>query len=160
MDTVILVDTSWSMTQPVMGGQRRDVLSTILKNIVGADGHRIFAFSDEVVPLEPGQPLPQPDGGTNLALALTHVATLSPKRVVVISDGMPNDPVTALAAARALKCVITTYHCGDEFDKPAISFLRSLALCSRGGVGRPLLADLRKPEKLAGELRLLLAAPS
>lgn len=158
--TVILIDASSSMDTPVMGGKRRiDLLSAILENVL-TPGMHLVAFSDTLVPLEPGQRLPEPGGSTAMHLALEHAATLSPKSVIVISDGQPDDDKAALAAARALKCIISTFYCGDESDRRAISFLRSLALCSRGGVGRPQIADLRKPEKLTGELRLLLAAPS
>jgi hypothetical protein len=160
--TVILADISSSMDIPVQGGRRRiDLLNRILKNVfVPGSGMHLIAFSDLVTPLKPGQSLPEPSGSTAMHLALEDVARLSPKRVIVISDGQPDDDKAAFTAARALSCVISTFYCGDESDRRAISFLKSLALCSRGGVGRPQLADLRKPEKLADELRLLLAAPS
>jgi hypothetical protein len=93
-------------------------------------------------------------------LALDYVLRLSPRRVIVISDGEPADAHATLASARALNCIISTFYCGDEDNRRAIAFLKQLALCSRGGVGRPVIADLRKPEKLIGELRLLLSGPA
>jgi hypothetical protein len=79
--------------------------------------------------------------------------------VIVISDRQPDNPGSALASARALGCVISTFYCGEESGRAAIAFMKQLALCSRGGVGRPQIADLRKPEKLAGQLQLLLSGP-
>ena len=158
--SVILLDVSSSMSRPVAGGQRRiDVLAAILKNVVTPDV-RLIAFNDSVFALEHGQPLPEPDGSTALHLALDHASRLSPRRVIVISDGQPDDGEMAIAAARSLCCVINTFHCGDETDRGAVAFMKRLSLLSRGGVGRPQIANLHKPEKLAGELRLLLAAPA
>jgi|SRR4051812_28804569 len=159
---IILADTSGSMAFPVTADKRRiDVLRTILATILpAAPGTALAAFSDAVVPLEPGQILPEPSGSTALHLALEHVRAMQPEHVIVVSDGEPNDKTAAIAAARALGCRISTYYCGEESNRAATSFLRTLALCSRHGVGRALLGDLRKPEKLAGELRLLLAGPS
>jgi hypothetical protein len=89
-------------------------------------------------------------------LALEYLLPSRLQRVIVISDGEPDDPQAAITAARALRCVISTYFCGDERNRAAMAFLRTLALCSRGGVGPARLGDLRQPVKLAGELRLLL----
>jgi hypothetical protein len=156
----ILLDVSESMNTPVMGGQRRvDLLSTILKNVM-MPGVRLVAFNDSVIALEPGQQLPEPGGSTALHLALDHVSRMSPRHVIIISDGQPDDERAAIAAARALSCVISTFYCDDETNRAAIAFLKQLALCSRGGVGRPQIADLHRPEKLTGELRLLLTGPA
>jgi hypothetical protein len=104
-------------------------------------------------------PLPEPEGGTNLAGALIHIRPLRPRRVIVISDGEPNDPEAALAAARALATHVASYFCGDENNFAAIAFLRALSWCSADGVGQARVADLRHPERLAAELRLLLTGP-
>jgi hypothetical protein len=159
--THILADTSGSMAFPVTGDKRRiDVLRTILATILPSlPGTSVAGFNDTVFPLELGQALPEPSGGTALHLALQHVLPMHPEHVVVVSDGEPNDPAAAITAARALQCRISTYYCGEEGNRAATSFLRTLALCSRHGVGRAMLGDLRKPEQLAGELRLLLAGP-
>lgn len=160
--TIVLVDTSSSMAIPILGGQRRiDVLSAILTNISSSlPDMRLFAFNDYLTGLEPGQKLPEPNGGTDLQMALDFVLQLSPRGVIVISDGEPADAKAALTSARTLNCVISTFYCGDESNRAAVAFLKQLALCSRGGIGRPMIADLRQPEKLTSELRLLLAAPT
>jgi hypothetical protein len=159
VNSTILLDVSESMNTPVAGGQRRiDQLAAILKNVV-TSGVRLVAFNDSITALEPGQQLPEPSGSTALHLAFDHALQMSPRHVILISDGQPDAPKAAIASAGTLGCVISTFYCGEETNREAIAFLKQLALCSRGGVGRPQIADLHKPEKLTGELRLLLAGP-
>jgi hypothetical protein len=95
-----------------------------------------------------------------LHLAIAHIAPLQPSPLIVLSDGEPDDARAALAAAGALNCVIQTFYCGDETNRAAISFLRDLALCSRGGVGRLRIGNLARPEQLAADLRPLLMGPA
>jgi hypothetical protein len=159
---VILVDVSGSMSYPVAPQQRRiDVLRIILARVrEEASTTRVVAFSTDVVVLEPGETVPEPDGGTALHLALDYVRQTQPEHVIVISDGEPEDKQAAITVARALGCRISTYYCGDEGNRAATSFLKTLALCSRRGVGRAAIADLRQPEKVASDVRLLLAGPA
>lgn len=70
--------------------------------------------------------LPQPSGGTPLAEALTLAGRWSPRKTIVISDGMPDHGPTAVKAALALTGVVDTIYCGPE-GSPAIDWLRSLA---------------------------------
>jgi hypothetical protein len=159
---VILADVSGSMGFPVSLDKRRiDVLRTTLAAILpSVPDACLVAFNDNVFLLEPGQPLPEPAGNTALHLALERARTMWCDHVIVIADGEPDDKQAAIKVALALDCRISTYYCGEEGNRAATSFLKTLALCSRHGVGRAMLGDLRKPEKLAGELRLLLAGPA
>jgi hypothetical protein len=155
----ILADTSGSMSE--LAGSRRkiDALGEILRTLPRNGVCRSFAF-DSVTREVDGNSLPEPSGGTDLARALSHIAPLRPKTVVVISDGLPDDQAAALAAARQLNCRITTYFCGNERDTSGIIFLRALAFCSDDGLGSAALTDLSRPQELAGELRLLLGGPT
>ena len=92
--------------------------------------------------------------------AIEQVASLHPNPLIVISDGEPDDARAALDAVISLGCVIQTFYCGDETNRAAISFLRDLALRSRGGIGRMRIGNLAKPEQLAADLRPLLAGPA
>jgi hypothetical protein len=78
----------------------------------------------------------------------------------VVSDGEPQDPESALAAARRLSCEIACYFCGDETNHTAVAFLRALAWTSSDGLGHAAVVDLRDPERLIGELKLRLAGPA
>jgi hypothetical protein len=158
--SVVLLDTSTSMAEPIGSRRRIDVLADILHQVLPATlGVRLFAFSSAVREIERHAPLPEPEGGTALHLALAHAASLAPARVVVISDGEPDDADAALAAARELGCEIITYFAGDERNHAAVAVLRALAWCSADGLGHAAVADLRAPDRLAGELRLLLTGP-
>jgi len=148
------------MAEPVGARRRIDVLEAVRAEVTpGLSDLTVIAFGSLSEVIEPGQRLPEPAGGTALHRALVEAARFQPQQVVIISDGLPDDREAALAAARALGCQIITYHCGDEIDFPATSFLRALAWCSSDGRGFTSIADLRKPERLKSELRLLLAGP-
>jgi hypothetical protein len=163
--SVILLDTSGSMNEPVGARRRIDVLADILASVLpSTPGVRLFSFNSVVTELieavtEHGVSLPSPQGSTALHHAIEQIAPLQPNPLVVISDGEPDDARATLAAASRLSCIIQTFYCGDESNRAAVSFLRDLALCSRGGVGRLGIGDLTRPERLAGDIRLLLAGP-
>jgi hypothetical protein len=163
---LILLDTSSSMTSPVGSRRRIDVLAEILASVLPATPNvRLFSFNSVVTELEHavtehGIHLPEPEGSTALDRAIAQVAPLRPNLLIVISDGEPNEARAALDAACGLGCVIQTFYCGDESNRAAISFLRDLALCSRGGIGRMRIGNLAKPEQLAADLRPLLAGPA
>ncbi len=171
MPAFILVDTSGSMATPVVQAQMRpriDLLRDTLAILLGtyADA-RVFAFSTEPRELEgiyqqDGLALPEPDGGTALHLALAYVGARRPmSRLVVISDGVADDPPAALAAARELApLTIDAFHCGDDADRQAVAFMRKLSLAGGTGRGRYGVRDLSKPALLAAELRLLLTGPA
>jgi hypothetical protein len=77
----------------------------------------------------------------------------------VISDGLPDDRLAALRAARALNPVtIDGLYVGPDDSSDALGFMQTLSLCGtgRGTVG---VRDLKRPEALAGELRVLLGGP-
>jgi hypothetical protein len=166
MTPVILLDTSGSMSLPVSTRRRIDVLSDILASVLpSTPGTRLFSFNSICTELleaitANGVHLPQPGGSTALHAALEAVAPLHPNPLLIISDGEPDDSKAALAAASSLHCVIQTFYCGDESNRAAISFLRDLALCSKGGVGRLRIGSLTKPEQLADAIRLLLRGPA
>ena len=111
-----------------------------------------------------GGRLPLPDGGTNLAAALEYVRDLLEPdatgiTVIVLSDGLPDDEVEALAAGRALVRLgakLETCYIGPEIEHEGQRFLARLAGLSgsvphtafRGGAGgllstalTPLLND-------------------
>jgi len=163
---LILLDTSSSMTSPVGSRRRIDVLADILTSVLPATPNvRLFSFNTVVTELEHaitehGIHLPEPEGSTALHRAIAQVAALHPNPLIVISDGEPDDARAALDAASSLGCVIQTFYCGDETNRAAISFLRDLALCSRGGIGRMRIGNLANPEQLAADLRPLLAGPA
>lgn len=164
MSVVFLLDVSGSMASPASAGQRRiDALQGVLDVVLpGAPGARLICFGSEVEVLEPGRRLPEPSGGTALHLALRHLAT-GPRmaRIIIISDGIADDPQAALTAARALApVVIDAFHVGPERDAAALGFLRALTLAGGTGRGIALRHDLAKPKQLADQITLRLSGPA
>jgi hypothetical protein len=95
----------------------------------------VYAFGSDVQRVwEPQQGLPPVLGSTNLTRALQALHAERPKHVILISDGEPDNADTAIRAALALTCKISTIYCGDETNTQAIAFLKKLTLCSRGGL--------------------------
>jgi hypothetical protein len=160
--TVVLCDTSSSMglsaSGPgVTGGRTRiELLREALKGLL--ESYRFIAF-DTLAREVPGpNHLPEPAGTTDLASALTYAVPMRPSRVVVISDGEPDSPDEAIAAARALSGTIDTVFCGPDDHGEARAFLKRLA---RLGGGRSLWSSLEggANSRLAADVRRLLALP-
>jgi hypothetical protein len=150
------------MGERATAAQRRiDVAQMAFDEVLPATpGTHIIAFNSRPFVLDCGVSLPPPDGSTALHLAIETAATFSPALLLVLSDGLPDDPESALAAARRLGCRVVTLFCGDPRNHEAAAFMTALAWTSSDGIGDTVLADLRQPQRFAGELRqLLLAGP-
>ena len=170
---VILADISSSMeTQDQMGrdgfgmGERRiDRLARVLDYILTRYRvQRLICFHDLPIEIElVGKiALPEPAGSTNLTLALEHVRSIVPvpDRLILISDGIPNSPETALAVARLLRpMIIDAYYVGPDRDYGGGAFMNQLAACGGPG-GRSGHFDMADPLLLGREVeeRLLLSA--
>lgn len=75
--------------------------------------------------------LPLPTGGTDLARALDFARQWKPRKTIIISDGLPDDPDAAQGSANRLTGVVDTIYCGPD-GHPAIEFLRSLSNSTGG----------------------------
>jgi hypothetical protein len=168
MPAVILADISTSMVLPEGSRRRCDLLEDVLQQVLGTDPTaRVIAFGStvqELPGLEPGANLrlPEPAGSTALHLALEHVAKgPKPSRLVVISDGQPDDPQAALSAARVLApIIIDAMFVGADGDRAAIGFMNALRLAGGDARGIAGARSLAKPEALADEIVLRLSGPS
>lgn len=165
----LLLDVSGSMAYPVGNRQRIEVAADVLRlSLNRTPGARVVLFNTyayELVGLDPSArslKLPEAEGGTALHLGLDLIGTMTPKpmRIVLISDGLPDDAEAALRSARALApCEISAFHVGDDGDRIAAGFLKELALA--GGLpGKSGVRSLTDPATLADEIGGLLAGPS
>jgi len=159
-DAVILVDVSGSMNATdSRGGKSR--YEVALQELAELQLHMpgklaVIAFSDTTLFAPGGQP-PMLNGGTNLAGALkfARVADVPGMQFVVISDGVPDDKVQALAEAAKYKAKISTVFTGPEGDhESGRAFLAKLA--GKSG-GEAVTAD-RAQELAAKTAALLLGA--
>jgi hypothetical protein len=161
VNTCILLDTSSSMSDLIGARSKIENLADIVRDVAPQlPGARWFCFASSVREIEPSGPLPPSSGSTALHLALEHIAPLNPERVVIVSDGLPDDRELTLAAARHLHTNIVCYFCGDERDFGAIAFLRALSWASSDGIGHAAVGDLRDPPRLAQEIVLRLTGPA
>lgn len=119
----------------------------------------IVAFNSVVIPCFDGI-LPEPTGNTDLTAALEYVRRyfdLPGREIIVISDGAPNNPVTALAAAATLQSRISTIFCGDEHTSVVEQkFLRDLA---QAGKKKGTYDVAIRGKELADKTIKLLTAP-
>lgn len=152
---------SWSATGP----RRIDRLAKVLDYVLRRVRLRaLVCFSDvpEEVTLRGRVLLPEPSGGTALHLALDYVAAMvpPPERVIVLSDGSPNDVGLALTAGRRLApMVIDAYYVGADGDRLALQFMADLAACGGTG-GKSGVFDLAEPELVGAAVVLRLTGPA
>lgn len=143
--TVILADVSGSMR-----GEKIRLLTEALTRLwPGLPKAALISFSAFPTRIHGPEALPVPHGSTNLAGALELATTLHPAKVIVISDGRPDDEEGALAAADQIPGMIDVLYVGDDDNTEAIAFMKSLAMA---GGGECVCNDIAKT-------RLALAAP-
>jgi hypothetical protein len=152
-DAIVIVDVSGSMGAcdvdpaptmarvswdgPTPQSKRRtrfeaacEELATLQASIPGKVA--VVAFSDDVRFVWGGKP-PFMSGGTDMAAALQFVepADGCGMRLVLISDGEPNDPAATLTVARGFTSPIDTVFVGPEGGRGA-AFLRQLSSLAGG----------------------------
>lgn len=135
-ETWLLLDVSGSMGQVVDGKMKLEHLKEAVSDFPTA---QILSFSHTVWE---GTIPTHPQSNTDMTLGFQTVARKNPKRIILISDGLPDDPTSALESARALSCpvdVIYIGHGGDEGE----AFMKLLA--SQTG-GTQVTADTAMPE--------------
>lgn len=139
VNACIIVDCSGSMTaQDAPGGRTRydfacQELATLQADLPGKIA--LFGFHDECVFCANGQ-LPKPILGTNLTGALNYCKRfdLPGMKIILISDGEPNDAYTALQAARGYRNRIDTIFVGARLMPPSDGerFLTQIAMLRNG----------------------------
>lgn len=152
----VLCDVSSSMDEAAGAKRKIDVLRAALAML--PQDVRIVAFSSYAAEIAAGAALPEPNDSTALHLALDCAAGIEPGRVIVISDGRPDDERAALTAAARLDARIDVIYCGPDNDRQGLAFMRRLA---RGGGQVHRRSMAREPQRLAATLRTLaLPAPA
>jgi Mg-chelatase subunit ChlD len=153
-DRIVLSDTSGSMAEMVDVEKRKiDALRNVIYDLKGQGytfKHIVFGSSVEL-----REDVPEPMGGTPLTEALKLAREHHPGRVIVISDGIPDVPSSALDAARELGCPIDCFYVGP---RPSLGevFMSQLADVSKGNC---YVGDLGKGIKaLEGEIKKSLLA--
>lgn len=159
IDALVLIDISGSMDlHDAPNGNTRwgaavEQLTRLQREMPGRVGviawHSFPAFCPGGLPGEP-------DGDTNLTAALQFAKPADGLgiKLIVISDGEPNDEASALDLARQFKTHLDTIYVGPE-NGPGRDFLRRLASASGGQFSNNTTAGLAQ---LAPTIQRLIAA--
>ena len=151
---VIIADTSGSMADSAGSRSKIDLLREAVAEAwegLHPSVRRLVRFDSAALSLYSPAELTEPSGGTAMHLGLRTAGNVQPSRVIVISDGQPDDEAAALKAADELGCRIDVLYCGADSDATAIAFMRRLA---RVGCGECIVEDV---VRAAGGLRLTAA---
>lgn len=116
--TCLLLDVSGSMGEYVGSGSEAVRKIDILRLLTDRFTMRQFVFSSIC---SEGRVIPEPNGSTNLTTAFETVKYLRIKKVVLITDGLPDNPESALRAAQGLE--VDVYYVGPE---PPPAFIEQL----------------------------------
>lgn len=133
----LLLDISGSMESYLENGKTRiselRVLAAEFTNV------RRFEFSSSCSELNSSDPIPDANGGTNMAGAFLKVKSAGISHVVLITDGQPDSETLAFNAACGLK--IDVFYVGPD---PAPDFLKRLCDQTGGQYGAASLGRLRE----------------
>jgi von Willebrand factor type A domain len=149
-----LIDCSGSMGETTESGQTKiSIVQDILAqlpwcpcNIAFNSSTRLITYSDKLVAT----------GGTNMALGVLRAAQENPRKVLIVSDGCPDNESAAFDAAEKLAANISCFFVGDDGDHHAKEFLRNLAK-KWGGIYEDCdISQLSELQRLSQKIQLLL----
>lgn len=139
--TFFLIDTSGSMLDELDGTPKIQHVRNLVEEI---RNHNIVSFSTRVY-----MGYKEEFQSTNMHIAFKFIGNQKPRRVIVISDGLPNNPSETIEAARALSIPIEIIYIGPP-NSPGESFMKTLANLTGGKEATV------KPQELTRQVRLLL----
>lgn len=131
----LLCDVSASMSESAGTVQRIEVLRSVLdrlNDVLSEPSTTLMAFSSYPTVCRNPADLPGPSGSTDLHAALRHDGVQRVMRVIVLSDGYPDDPTAALRTARTNGIPVDAVYCGSPSDGRGPAFLRQIAEVTGG----------------------------
>ena len=140
VDAIAVVDISGSMgANDAPGGLSRwETANKHLTHLQGKYPGKIALVEfHSYVSFRPDGKLSSPDMTTALhdALEFVHIADDTGIKIIVISDGMPDNPGAALEMAQKFKSKIDAIYCGAEDDyEGGRSFLQKLTAATGGKI--------------------------
>lgn len=145
-ETLLIVDASGSMAETIEGGKSKWYhVIDCLKDYLSAK--KIY-FNDSVYEQRPERP----DGGTDLESAFCAVKD-NFKKIILISDGLPNSPKDAINSALLLSKPINVIYIGD--NNTGEEFMKYLARITRGSQVTVSEKSDNFQQQLASQLKLL-----
>lgn len=121
----MLLDVSGSMTEQVGTQRKIDMLRSAVSQYKGV---RQYVFSDRVTET---QYIPEPHGSTELHTAFRYIAKANPQKLLLVSDGLPDEPNTCLDTGKSLGIPIDVLYIGNSGDDGE-RFMKLLAERTKG----------------------------
>ncbi len=133
---IFLLDVSGSMCEAVDGMPKIAHLRKVMQEYPHS---RKISFSGRVWE----GLIPEPQSNTDMALGFRRLQTIRPKpvSVVLVSDGLPDDPKSAIEEAIKLRVPVNIVYIGEK-DKGE-AFMQSLATATGG---KTFTAETHKPQ--------------
>jgi hypothetical protein len=154
METFLVVDHSASMSAHVHpNSQTRciDALRALVTDLRQDVACPLVAFSSSV---KRAERIPEPYGGTNMIAAIQFCQQEGATHLIMISDGMPQNPPRTLEVAAAFPGVIDVFYVGpDDPQDAGYLFMQELA---KAGHGKAQATSLRETKQLEGRIRGLI----
>ena len=153
-DALVIIDSSGSMIGRDASDSRtrhqaaRDELRQLQSSLPGRVGVIVFSNTVQFVP---GGDYPELNGSTDLAQALQFVKVADDCgiKIIVVSDGDPDDQQKALAVARTFKTRIDAIYIGPERESRGRDFLQQLCKATGGKfVTSDHVAEIAEPVRL------------
>ena len=140
---VFLLDVSGSMSDIV---EHKPKISHLREVMQEYQSNRKVSFSGYVWENQ----IPEPQSNTDMALGFRHMQTVMPKptAIVLISDGLPDSPESAIQEALALHIPVNIIYIGEKGDEGE-AFMKKLASLTGG---REFTAEPAK-QQFAQQLR-------
>jgi hypothetical protein len=134
---VFLLDVSGSMCEIVDGLPK---IAHLRKVMQGYPHSRKVSFSGRVWE----KLIPEPQSNTDMALGFRYLQRIAPKpaSVVLVSDGLPDDPKSAISEAIKIHVPVNIVYIGEKGDKGE-AFMQSLATATGG---KTFTAETHKPQ--------------
>lgn len=152
----LLIDVSGSMRTTMRNGKRRiEGLRNVVGDIRQGREVKMIAFGGESDGAYHVSSVPEPTGGTPLHSAIDLARTSEAGRVVVISDGVPDDQSAALDSARTFGGRIDVVFVGN----PGEAGERFLKILAESTGGTEFHGDLSELKQLSSAIVGLLEGP-
>lgn len=159
-NTILMLDSSYSMSINTVGGNTRISSLWEIVQSLRAQGvnFRPLSFGDEVQWCE--VVVPTPAGGTPLTEAFEFILSSGkrPSRIVLITDGEPDNAYTAHEAGQALGCPINVFFVGDAHNEEAKRFCFMLAQATGGQYAENTISSALLLAEAQSTARLMLTA--
>lgn len=113
VNSLFVLDVSGSMDEKLHDGIRKiDSLRAVMEKIPTA---KLICFSHNIYT---NQNIPEPNGSTRLDMAFRYIDNKpsfeKPKKVILVSDGMPDDKTLSLNTAKKLMLPVDVIYIGKE----------------------------------------------